>query len=382
MANYLSIADNGKYAYATSLVLIFGSISAYAGAELIIPRLNKYHYLRPYILTHGWYLRLMYAFTCLCISTVVCLFYIQDSGVAHTFFVLMLSPFFMELSGIFTCWFMVQSNYIFSAIARLLGFAIRLGIIYFLSKQTIQSVDFYYFAYAQLLELIIMSTCIYVFYFNYSKRLPWTKFNYRIFKILCNNGLLIGLSLSVSFIFLKIDRYLIKQYLSFEEIAMYAMAIQLNEACLLLAQAILMVVVNRFIFSDKYAFKHCVKNVLGIIFIVSIAAIMSVYILAEPIIINIIDARYIHSAAILKKAIFLLPLYSLNYVLYSYFLYHKKYIFTLVVWGMGVCILFCVHFLNALTMYINISYGIIYAYVCAYVCMCAMYMLGIKRVVK
>jgi polysaccharide transporter, PST family len=368
MANYLSITDSGKYAYASSLVLIFGSISAYAGSELIIPRLSKYHYLNADIITHGWYLRLMYAVICLCVALVICNYYIQDKNIANTFLILMLSPFFMELSGIFICWFMVQHHYIYSAIARFLGFTMRLGIIYLLTTR--KNTPLYYFAYAYLLEIMLVSTCIYAFYFKYPQRLAWVKFKYAIFKILFKNGALIGLGLSVSFIFLKIDRYFIKNYLSFEDVGIYAMAAQLNEACFLLAQAILMVMVNRFIFSKKYAFQYAFKNIIITIIVTSIIAIMGVYYLAEIIIIQFIDARYIQSIPILKQAVLLLPLYSLNYVLYSYFLYCKKYIFTLCVWLLGLSIL-CI--LSYMYIYVDKAYSIIHAYMYAYVAMCSLY---------
>ncbi len=331
MAKSLSLEDYGKYTYAASLVVMFGSLTCWAGSELIIPKLSRYKYLRPSIITHGWYLRVFYTVFSFIIGIFIAYFYINDDKIRFVFLILMLMPIFMEVGGIFICWFMVINQYIWISLARFLGLIIRLCAVYCIA---FYKFSFEYFAYAYLFELIAFSVFLHSAYFNSEQRMRWVKFDKVILKKLLYNGALIGIGLSTSFLFLRLDRFFLEKYVSFSELSIYSTAMQLSDAFILVVQSILIVLINRLIFAYKTPRK--IKQIIFFILGISLCGIVGCMILSEYIIYFLLDDRYIKSAHVLNLAVCIAPFILLNYLFYNIFLHYKCYILIGSIWVFGV----------------------------------------------
>ncbi|MFM2345000.1 MAG: hypothetical protein RLZZ210_1612 [Pseudomonadota bacterium] len=365
MANSLSLEDNGKYAYAASLVVMFGSLTCWAGSELIIPKLSRYKYLRPSIITHGWYLRVFYTTFSFIIGIFIAYFYIQDPKIRFVFLVLMLLPIFVEVGGIFMCWFMVINQYIWISLSRFIGLIIRLVGVYWVAKHKL---SFEFFAYAYLFELITFSLLLHFIYFKSKQKMLWQKFDKNIFNKLLYNGVLIGIGLSASFLFLRVDRFFLEKYVPFSEIGIYAVAMQLNDAFILVVQSVLVVLINRLVFAHKNPQK--IKQITLFILAISACGIVMCNILSKYVINVLLDDRYGKSADILNIVIYISPFIMLNYLFYNIFLHYKKYVLIGGIWLFGVVSMFI--FCNLLIPKFHV-YGAIYSIGLSYILMNIIY---------
>ncbi len=334
MANSLSIADNGKYAYANSLFIMLSSLSFWAGGELIMPRLSQYKYLRSSIMTHGIYLRLAYTIFAFLASCFFSYFFIQDSNIAIALLILMGGLFFSEIPNIFACYFMVLNQYVFISIARIAGFFMRLLFTYLIAKNNL---SFENYSYAYLAEFITTGVLLIIIYYKSKHNLHITKFNYSILMKLLKPGLIIGIGVSLGFVFSRVDRYIIADRLTFDELGLYSVAIQLKEAFITVSQAIMIVLINKFIFAYKKP-----KNIAKIIYLIvsiSIIAIISSIFLSKWVIINLIDPKYADSAQILIYVIGTTPLVLINYLYYNLLLKYKLYFSIITIWILGIIIM-------------------------------------------
>jgi len=365
MAGSLSLEDNGKYLYAASLVVMFSSLTCWAGSELIIPKLSKYKYLRASIITHGWYLRVFYTVCSLILGLFIAYFYIADYKIRITFIILMISPIFVEVGGIFLCWFMVLNQYIWISLARFIGLSIRLAGVYLIAKNNL---SFENFAYAYLAELVVFSIFLHTVYFTSKHKLAWGKFDKYIFNKLLYNGAIIGIGLSASFVFLRIDRYFLQKYVTYSELSIYSVAMQLNDAFILVTQTILVVLINRFIFAYKNPQK--IKQIIYFIIGISILGIVGSLLISDYIIQFLLDERYVKASNILNIAVCISPFILLNYLFYNIFLNYKKYVFIGSVWFLGVIIMLIL--CNILIPKFHI-YGAIYSIGLSYIIMNIVY---------
>ncbi len=366
IAHSLNIEDNGKFAYAYSLSTVLVTLSYFAGSELIISKLSKYKFVQKNIITTGFYLRVIFGIVCLITSFIFSFIYIHDSEVRLTFLLCIIGPLVGESIYILGCWFTANRLNFWFSIARTIGLCGRFFTILYLSKFT--WVKMHHFAYAYAVEAVFISFFTILFYFKHQKSPKWGKLNRLIFKSLFKDGMLIGTSLVLYYLFLRFDRILLEKLVDYESLGLYTTIMQLNDAWLNIGIMICSILGPYFIFNcrDNKEAQVRLYKIMSVMIAASVLTALILPFISYSLIIKILGKQYTHGVSLLNLGIFLAVPVFMNQVFTLWWLREKAYKTQIFIWIIGIVTMFGTS--GILVQKYNIT-GMLYCVFLAYIIM-------------
>jgi len=365
IANSISLTDNGKFFYAYSWSAVFLTISFYAGAELIVPKLSKYHYLKKNIIATGFYLRIFYAIVCFIIGLIFCLLFLKETDIKIAFLIFLIGPLFSEVLVVFACWFTATGRNIWFSGVRTLGLLARFIVVYVFSK--VNDINFYYFSLAYFIEAIVIGMLAVYIYYKHPNNCGWGKFNYKVAKSMFWHGLIIGIGLTFNYIFLKLDRILLEKLVDYKILGSYSAIMQINESWFNVGVAICNILAPYFIFTKE---THGVKNkfYINAIALTIFALIFSfiINIFSVKIVSLVLGVSYLPNTYLLELSCWFSIFIFLQQLCSMWWLRQKKYFFQIFIWIIGIS---CLGIATLLLVPTFGLYGMIYAIFIAYTVM-------------
>jgi O-antigen/teichoic acid export membrane protein len=389
----MSQADYGKFNYALSLGGIFMTISLFAGAELILPKLSRYRYLRSDILTTGFYLRLVYAL----VSLLAIYAYQLYHGLALDVFWICLGFCFanviVEVPSILGCWLILEQKNTWFSSARLLGLLAKLLSFAYLSSLGLSHLTahqnylaYYVFVLPYIIEgfvsviaiVIAFMICKHKSQINWQKKIKtykvWGAFKINIAKRLIKDGFIIGLALTAFFILQRIDRIILEQKIDFQTLGVYGNAMMINDAwlniglniCSLLAPALIYKIYADNRLKMLNALSRMIKRCIFYLSIYSILGVILTYLFAEKIMIWQFGENYRQSIWILQIAVCLAPLLLINQMYTFAWLHLKKYYIQFAAWLLPCVLMYLFNRLNILQISSNAITQMLFAWFMSY----------------
>ncbi len=340
----VSLADGGRYHYALSLSVIFVTLSFYAGSEVMLPKLSRYKNLQANLMTTGILLRCMYAVLSFTFASIFAFAAIADVPTRSIFLCFAIAPLTMEVAAMMGCWLVTEQKNSFFSFARLIGLASRILAIAYLAWQ--KNTDIITFIYPYILEGLVGAWALWRIYQKKSRAL-WGRWHKALAKILVRDGIWIGLGLTCSFLFQKLDRILLESRLSLEALGIYGSAMQLNDAWISIAIMMCSIAAPALLFKvrDHGLAKRRLWQVCGIFAALGLCGALFIYVFAEYLVTFLLDVRYQSGVIWLKWWAYLAPLIFVHHWCLYWWLREKKYTYFLSIWLLGVAVMAVVFYL-------------------------------------
>jgi polysaccharide transporter, PST family len=363
LGRYLSVDDLGRFAYAQNLAAIFLGISFFAGFELLSAKFTRHPKSSGIIFTHAIYLRLFFVSITWLIASFWVNQSIQDEAIATAFQIILAGALLAEPIFVLSAWFVAQKHSIYLSIARIIGVCTRVVLLlilvspHFFTFKPLAEIfkPIEWVAWISFFESITIATILLLSYFFYrsqitsinrldaghssqktaEKYFDW-RFRPRIFKQLIKHGLLLGMSLLLNYIFLRLDRILLATELSAYDLGIYQMTMQLNDAWLNTGVVIVSMLAPIYIKPPKTVGQSkyvsgviSYQHMLFILFLIAgILGAAGIYFLAGTVIDQLLGAKYHPAIPFLQQAAWLaIPAFG-SQMLSTWLLYqgnHKKY---------------------------------------------------------
>lgn len=295
----LGVTDYGKWIYSVNWIIVVSSIALVSGSEVVTPALSKHKKIINELISTTFIIRMFGAVLgFLFINTYSC-FFITDHLIKRMFFFLSFILLLNEPFGVVINYYQSIIKIKKAVLCRCTGLAVR-TIFVLLGAYTANSLYIYASRTAEALSLAFL-LCIILLVSGF-KISP----NRRVFKIMLNRGFRLWLPLVIMMIYLRIDRFFIQNYLSYEALAIYGVAVQFLEQAFLLISIIIQSVAPRYIFSSirKDQLQTNVKKTIQLVMGICICIQILCGIFLRPAITIIFGADYEHSATL---ALMLLP---------------------------------------------------------------------------
>lgn len=237
IARTLGVEGYGEFQYANAVVLLFASIGLICGAEVVVPRLiGSTSQLTSESLIGG-------AFVLRITSSLVAYltmmgYVIWTSGASNDFYLvalLGLMVFFREPFGVIIAWFQSKALNRTYSVLGLSTALIKLGIVCLLYYLGIANQTFY--AATWLLEALLLALGLLIIYRHDGMRFD-IKWDLKAIKPLFMAGLPFWFAMVSMYLFLRMDRLLMKEYRSVAELGTYSAVMQISENLTMVAASI------------------------------------------------------------------------------------------------------------------------------------------------
>lgn len=354
----LGVNDYGKWIYSLNIIIIISSVALIAGSEVMVPALSRNKKLAGELITSAFIIRFSGAFLSFIIVNLYSLAFIEDPVIQHMISSLSLVLLFNEPFGVITNYFQSKIDMKKVVLARCLSLALRTTLIFIAYK--IAESNLVYLSRAS--ESILLAVMLSLLLYKSSIKLNFSK---KVFFIVLKRGCSLWVPLISMMIYLRIDRFFVEKYFSYETLAMYGVAVQFIE------QAFLLLVIVIQTISPKYIFQSMPKaNMLRNIkiltfFLLILVVIMQIFCIMflQDIITTIYGKNYIQAG---QLAISLLPsllFYAVDTILMQVFYKYRNNTAILIKWiamMLFSCLMYYIWF-NLLsqtnvTMVFNINY--------------------------
>lgn len=314
----LGVTDYGKWLYSINLLIIISSIALVAGSEVMVPALSKHKRLTNYLITAAFLIRFFGAFIAYIILNVYSLYIIDDVVLKRAMLVLSYVLLLNEPFGIVVNYFQSKIRIKKVVFARCISLLIRtifIAIAFHLENKT-----FIYFS--RVVETLTLAMFLSILIYKENVKLA---FDIKIFSIVLKRGLLLWIPLITMMIYLRVDRFFVEKYFSYDRLAMYGVAVQFMEQAFLLLVIIVQSLSPRYIFSslnDDVIKGNIRKITFLLLAVVFVMQLVSFFVL--PKIISIVFGEHYEIAG--QIAVQLLPaliFYAIDTVLMQ-FLYRAR----------------------------------------------------------
>ncbi|QXY86078.1 hypothetical protein EWI73_20235 [Salmonella bongori] len=315
----LGVNDYGKWIYSLNIIIIISSVALIAGSEVMVPALSKNKKLAGELITSAFIIRFSGALLSFLVLNIYSLVLVNDLVIQHMLLSLSLVLLFNEPFGAITNYFQAKIDMKKVVLARCLSLALRT--IFVLVAFKIFESNLIYFSRAS--ESILLAIILSLLLYKSKIRLNFSK---KVFLIVLKRGCLLWVPLISMMIYLRIDRFFVEKYFSYETLAMYGVAVQFIE------QAFLLLVIVIQTISPKYIFQSMPKKtMLKNIKLISLLLIMLVFMMQvfclfflKSIITIVYGDSYIQAATL---AISLLPsllFYAVDTILMQVFYKYRN----------------------------------------------------------
>ncbi|MFB3632138.1 oligosaccharide flippase family protein [Escherichia coli] len=359
IAKLLTKYQYGEWIYSLNLVTLISSLALIAGAEVAVPALSRNKSLTDEIITSLFKIRFFFALIAFLALNVYCVIFVEPS---------LLKKFIMMLSVIIILNepFSVVINYYQSitkiksiALLRLFSLGCRTFFIWLCYCLTLQA---NLLALSRVIELFVLAISL-IFLWKY-KKFRW-KVKPGITKFLFIRGASLWPSLVLMYLYLRMDRFFVEHYLSFEVLAVYGIAVQLTEQTFVLVKMIIQSAAPRYVYArmnHANLLRNIKKLILFNVIICSSISVLCFFVL--PLIVtSLFGENYQRAASLAINMLPALFFYSIDSVIMQYLYREKKSILILFKWGGGTILMFVSYYMyfdffemKALSIIYNLNY--------------------------
>ncbi|WP_105461482.1 oligosaccharide flippase family protein [Escherichia coli] len=341
IAKLLTKYQYGEWIYSLNLVTLISSLALIVGAEVAVPALSRNKSLTDEIITSLFKIRFFFALIAFLALNVYCVIFVEPS---------LLKKFIMMLSVIIILNepFSVVINYYQSitkiksiALLRLFSLACRTFFIWLCYCLTLQA---NLLALSRVIELFVLAISL-IFLWKY-KKFRW-KVKPGITKFLFIRGASLWPSLVLMYLYLRMDRFFVEHYLSFEVLAVYGIAVQLTEQTFVLVKMIIQSAAPRYVYArmnHANLLRNIKKLILFNVIICSSISVLCFFVL--PLIVtSLFGENYQRAASLAINMLPALFFYSIDSVIMQYLYREKKSILILFKWGAGTILMFVSYYM-------------------------------------
>ena len=309
MARYLGPDEFGKWSYALLIFSFFQSVVTLGIESILVRELI----LRPNevysLLSNSIIGRLVIGGVSIILVTL--LGYALDMNSLEYFYILLimsLSYLFQPLDSI-ESYFQVSNKIKYTTIAKIAAYSLSLGIkLHFLNI----SVPLYYFSFANMFEVFVANYLIFNFFIKIEDQFTF-KFDSHILKKLISDSKYFLLSSISIFVYMRIDQFLILNFLGEKKLGIFMAAFSLVSMFHLVPVVMSTSVMPYFSAAMQRDYNLYLRHLtllFRFMFILSFLIIVSVSIFSEFLIVHIFGEQYMETLLILKILILsILPIF-------------------------------------------------------------------------
>jgi len=335
IAKILTKHEYGQWVYSLNLVTLISSIALIAGAEVAVPSLSRNIKLKDQIIVSIFKIRMLFAIIAFVLLNLYSLFFIEPLLLKNFTTVLSLIILFNEPFSIIINYYQSIIKIKIITVYRLLSLIFRAAIIaicFYLS------LNIEIIAWARVCEMAVLALIL--TYLWKSNGFVWIV-NKRITYTLFLRGVSFWPSLMLMYLYLRMDRFFVEHYLSFETLAIYGIAVQLTEQTFVLIKMIIQSAAPKYIFKKMTA-SQLKKNIFNFI-VVLLGICFVIWVLSYiflPILVNeIFGYKYVQAANIAIEMLPALIFFSIDSILMQYLYKEKKGKLILIKWISGVLLM-------------------------------------------
>ncbi len=304
LARQLGVEGYGQFQYAISVVLLFASLGLICGGEVIVPRLAQMPAtVTMKIMGDAFSLRFGFAIFAY-FGMMGCAFFTQGVNSQSLLIgILGLTVFFTEPFGVIIAWQQSRAQSKSTALIALCAVMVKLAFILFLYELDLRSKLL--FAALWLLESILVAVGLLVIYRRQNERFF---FGWSLNGIvpLFKAGLPFWFGLIAMYVFMRMDRLLLKEYKGVAELGIYSAVMQISENMTMVASAIAAVAAPLLIYNEEDE-RKLRKNVLKLaigMFAVGLFGALTGTLMAPWIIKTLFGGEFAPAASMLGYSLF------------------------------------------------------------------------------
>lgn len=336
----LSVEQYGQWIYALNLVTLISSVALISGAEITIPALSRNKKIISEIITSAFVIRALFAIVAYVLINIYSYFFISDPFLKKTTYIVSIIIILNEPFSIIINYYQSIVNIKSIALVRMLSLLGRVVFVIYWVKSLSSDM----IAWSRVIEFILL-TCFLIFLW-YKKSFIF-RIDLQILNRIFFRGLYFWPSLMLMYIYLRLDRFYVEKYFSFEVLAIYGIAIQLMEQGFMLIRMILQSIAPIYIYK-KLPRTEIIRNLvclmLGLVTMSIIIALLG-QILLPKLVIFIFGEGYSEAALLTVKMLPALIFFCVDNVLMQYLFRERTSKLLFVKWAGGVVILTIIYYL-------------------------------------
>lgn len=295
----LGVTDYGKWVYSVNWVVVVSSVALVAGSEVLIPALSRHKKVVSELVSAAFLIRMMGAILAFIFIWSYASFFILDEEIKRILYCLSFVLLLNEPFGVVTNYYQSLIKIKRAVLSRCIALAVRV----FFVVIAVHTANNYYIYISRSAETLSLALFLGgIFWFSKLK----ISFNPKILKIVFFRGIKLWLPLVTMMIYLRVDRFFIEHYLSYDYLAIYGVSVQFLEQAFLLLSIIVQSVAPRYLFAtvDRITLKINVKKCIWVVVAVSAAIQLGCLLVLDKLILLIFGVKFQMSA---QMALMLLP---------------------------------------------------------------------------
>ncbi|CCD36805.1 Membrane protein involved in the export of O-antigen and teichoic acid [Candidatus Paraburkholderia kirkii UZHbot1] len=306
LARYLGPGDFGKWQYANTLLLVIAPITWVCGAEILVPTIVQ----RPptetgTVLGSGFALRMGVSVLALIVTWIWIAAGDTDPMVGLMLAGLAVTMLFREpFIGVVNSWLQSLTYSKPQLIASMAAAIVKAALVYMLVRLAAAPQSF---GWLWALEAAAIGGALLLYYMRrHGSRLGW-HFDRALFRHFASAGTVFWIGLICMYLFLKLDRLMLAQRVSFAELGLYSAAQQLNENWIALALMLSQTIAPAFVYrvQETARLKRNLLRLFAMTAALMIAGAAVLDALAGFIIARVFGPNYADAANIFRWAVWL-----------------------------------------------------------------------------
>ncbi|CAH2797967.1 MAG: Membrane protein involved in the export of O-antigen and teichoic acid [uncultured Caballeronia sp.] len=306
LARYLGPGDFGKWQYANTLLLVIAPITWVCGAEILVPTIVQ----RPFtetgtVLGSAFALRMGVSVLALIVTWIWIAAGSTDPMVGLMLASLAVTMLFREpFIGVINSWLQSLTYSNPQLIASMAAAVVKAALVYTLVRLAAAPSSF---GWLWALEAAAIGGALVLYYVRrHGGRLGW-HFDRALFRHFASAGTVFWIGLICMYLFLKLDRLMLAQRVSFAELGLYSAAQQLNENWIALALMLSQTIAPAFVYrvQETARLKHNLLRLFAMTAALMIAGAAVLDALAGFIIARVFGPNYADAANIFRWAVWL-----------------------------------------------------------------------------
>lgn len=336
----LSVEQYGQWIYALNLVTLISSVALISGAEITIPALSRNKKVISEIITSAFVIRALFAIVAYALINIYSYFFISDPFLRKTTYIVSIIIILNEPFSIIINYYQSIVNIKSIALVRMLSLLGRVVFVIYWVKSLSSDM----IAWSRVIEFILLT---YFLIFLWYKKSFIFRIDLQVLNRIFFRGLYFWPSLILMYIYLRLDRFYVEKYFSFEVLARYGIAIQLMEQGFMLIRMILQSIAPIYIYKKlprTEIIRNLVYLMLGLVTMSIIIALLG-QILLPKVVIFIFGESYSEAALLTVKMLPALIFFCVDNVLMQYLFRERTSKLLFVKWAGGVVILTIIYYL-------------------------------------
>ncbi|MGA4502098.1 oligosaccharide flippase family protein [Citrobacter portucalensis] len=306
----LGVTDYGKWVYSVNWVVIVSSVALVAGSEVLIPALSRHKRIISELVSAVFIIRMMGALLAFIFIWIYAAFYVNDEEIRRALYCLSFVLLLNEPFGVITNYYQSIIKIKRVVIGRCIALGIRVLFVLF----AVHTLNNYYIYFSRSAEaLCLVFFLIGLFKFSVLK----ASLQLNILKIVFLRGIKLWLPLVTMMIYLRVDRFFIEYYLTYDYLAIYGVSVQFLEQAFLLLSIIVQSVAPRYLFAtvDRDTLQNNVKKCIWTVVAISAAIQISCILLLGKLILLVFGIKFQMSSQMVLMLLPAITFYGIDLIL-------------------------------------------------------------------